>query len=133
MIELLKYLKENKYKIAIATSSRKRKLEIYLNAANIDIDIFDVIITRDSNIIGKPNPDIYKKTIEELNVKPNEVIVLEDSINGIISAKGAEAIACMIPDLFEPTKEQMKLIDYKLKNLYDVIKLLEKEQKWKNG
>jgi beta-phosphoglucomutase len=38
---------------------------------------------------GKPHPEIYLKTAEELKVDPNQCIVFEDSPPGVQSGKDA--------------------------------------------
>jgi len=41
--------------------------------------------------VFKPKPDIFFKAFEEFNVKPNEAIVIEDSVHGIEGARRAGA------------------------------------------
>ena len=124
LLELLTYLKENNYLIAIASSSKRKRIEWYLDVAHIDRGIFNVITSGDEVKNGKPNPDIFIKTCQKLNVKEDETIVLEDSNNGINAAKKAGCVSILIPDLDVIRKEAM--FDYKLASLLDVIDLLEK-------
>ena len=53
------------------------------------------MITADEVSRGKPHPEPYLKTIEKLQLKPSECVVIEDSVNGVRSAKraGAKCIA----------------------------------------
>ena len=60
---------------------------------------------------SKPAPDIYLKAAEELNVNPEECYALEDSPNGIRSAKNAGMKVIMIPDMIKPTAEIKSLLD----------------------
>lgn len=124
LLELLDYLKEKGYLLAIASSSKKERIEWYLSITNIDKNIFDVIVCGDDVKSGKPNPDIFIKTCEKLNVKEDETIVLEDSNNGIRASKNAGCVTILIPDS-DIIKEEVKF-DYKLDSLLDVIDLLEK-------
>ena len=39
---------------------------------------------------GKPHPEIYLKSKDTLNVKPEECLVIEDSVNGIKAGLNAE-------------------------------------------
>lgn len=50
---------------------------------------FDVVVTGDQVVRGKPHPEPYLCAMEKLGVFPEETIVIEDSDNGIISAKAA--------------------------------------------
>jgi len=47
---------------------------------------------------SKPEPDIFLLVAEKLNVKPEECIVLEDSFNGMLAAKGAKMKCFVVPD-----------------------------------
>ncbi|MBQ8729907.1 MAG: HAD family hydrolase, partial [Lachnospiraceae bacterium] len=66
---------------------------------------------------GKPEPDIYKLAAEKLGLEPRECLAFEDSPNGVISAHRAGCVTIMVPDLDEPTKELMKMVDYKIDSL----------------
>ncbi len=57
--------------------------------------VFDVIVTGDEPIQGKPAPDPYLLACARLSVAPEDCIVLEDSLSGVASglASGARTIA----------------------------------------
>ncbi len=123
LIELLSYLKQNNYKIAVATSSNKDVALKHFERANIT-EYFDVIVCGDMVENSKPAPDIYLKASEMLGVISSECLALEDSPNGIKSAFSAQLKPVMIPDLIEPTEEILGILHSKLTNLYEVIQLL---------
>lgn len=50
---------------------------------------FDAIITGEDIVKGKPDPEPYLITAARLGLKPEECIVIEDSINGVRSGKAA--------------------------------------------
>lgn len=52
-------------------------------------DFFNVVISGDDVVKGKPEPEIYLLCCKKLGFKPEECLVLEDSEKGIISAKSA--------------------------------------------
>jgi beta-phosphoglucomutase-like phosphatase (HAD superfamily) len=52
--------------------------------------VFDFIATRDDVERGKPDPEIYRLVASELEVPPNECLVIEDSPAGVKSALAAE-------------------------------------------
>nr|MDE6016852.1 HAD family hydrolase [Acetatifactor sp.] len=59
---------------------------------------------------SKPAPDIYLKACEMIGVKPKECYALEDSKNGLLSAYRAGCKPIMVPDLWQPDEEIMKVI-----------------------
>ncbi len=87
VIDLLYKLKP-KYKLAVASSSSMDSIKHTLAIGNID-GVFDVLHSGEECVKGKPHPEIYLKTADSLGVKPSECIVIEDSTNGIRSAKSA--------------------------------------------
>lgn len=122
LIETLQFLKSNHYKIAIASSSEKETIQRYLTKINI-LDFFDVIVAGDMVKKGKPNPEIYLKAIELLNVPKEQCIGIEDSNSGIVSVYRAGLKPVMIPDLEEPTEEVKNMLYEKLDSLVEVIKI----------
>ncbi|MGN1481428.1 HAD family hydrolase [Porcipelethomonas sp.] len=123
--KLLKYLKANEYKIAVATATDEPRTEMYLKSVNV-LDYFDVMVCGPMVENGKPAPDIYLKACELLNLEPSECIALEDSPNGILSAYRAGCKPIMIPDLSQPDKETSQILFKKLDSLDMVIDVLEK-------
>lgn len=123
--ELLCYLKSHGYKIAVATATDLTRTTLYLNKIGI-FDYFDKIICGSMVTNGKPQPDIYLKACEELNLPPENCIALEDSPNGILSAYRAGCKPIMIPDLSQPDEETSKLLTGKFNSLDEVIGYLEK-------
>lgn len=122
--ELLAFLKENHYKIAVATATDLCRTQKYLKSVGIDF-YFDKIICASMVENGKPAPDIYLKAAEELSLPPKECMALEDSPNGILSAYRAGCLPVMIPDLDQPGEETRKLLFGKKDNLAQVIEILQ--------
>jgi len=121
--DLLEYLKQNGYSIAVATATDLKRTTAYLTRINI-FDYFDKIVCASMVKSGKPEPDIYLKASEELGLSPSECIALEDSPNGIISAHRAGCKPIMIPDLSEPDEELLKICEARLDSLDLVIDYL---------
>ena len=99
--DTLKYLKEKGAKVGLATSTVRERATGYLKAHHID-RYFDELVFGDTVAHGKPAPDIYLKACEMLDVRPEEAIAVEDSINGIVSAGRAGMYPVMVIDLIEP-------------------------------
>lgn len=87
-IELVDNLKAEGYKLAVATSARRSKMEWVLKQLNL-FDKFDVIVSGDDVKTGKPDPAVFLQTARLLGVKPEECLVFEDAVSGIRAAKSA--------------------------------------------
>ena len=81
-IGLLHRVREDQYTTALATMSHRAEANRMLDAMKIK-DSFSVIVTKDNVTRGKPDPEIYLKISEMLDVSPGECLVIEDSVNGI--------------------------------------------------
>ena len=88
--ELLDEIKERGLKMAIASSSRNAKR--VLNSLEIS-DEFDAIADGHSVENAKPAPDIFLYAAQEIGLKPEECVVLEDAESGVDAALAAEMIA----------------------------------------
>ena len=122
--ELLIYLQENNYKIAVASSNQKDRIYFYLKKVGIDYNIFDEIISGDDVKYSKPNPDIFIKVANKLKESPKNILVLEDSVFGAVAAKNINCNLIIVPDIMEVPKELDK---YKVNSLLDVIVYLSKQ------
>jgi len=85
-VKLIKHLRKNKIKIVIASSSKNavpilKKLNLY---KLFDIDAKGAYVKK-----GKPHPDIFLKAAKKLKMKPENCVVFEDSLNGVVAAKRA--------------------------------------------
>ena len=78
---------KKKYPLAVATSSRRKYLQ--KNLERFDLDYFDVHLSKNDVKHAKPDPSIFLRAAEKLGKKPQDCIVIEDALNGIIAAKRA--------------------------------------------
>ena len=118
--ELLAYLKENHYKILLATSSTEDRAEGILQQNGIR-DYFDHLVYGVNVKRGKPFPDIFLKACEDANEPRKNCLVLEDSEAGIQAAHSAGIDVICIPDMREPGEEFKKMVTAQLISLKDVI------------
>lgn len=117
--ELLEFLKASGYKVALATSAKRGRAMKHLKDSRFE-NYFDVIITGEDIEKTKPNPEIFLKALERLNIEPKKAVVIEDSIAGIKAAKNAGIFAIHVPDLKEPDEEIIKEADIIVSNLLEV-------------
>lgn len=122
--ELLEFLSKKGYKIALATSAEKGRAMKHLKDSKFK-DYFDVIVTGEDIEKAKPNPEIFLRALEKLDVEPKNAIVIEDSIAGIKAAKNAGIFAVHAPDLKEPDEEMLKEADVIVSNLIEIKTLVQ--------
>jgi HAD superfamily hydrolase (TIGR01509 family) len=84
----LQKLKQNNIKIGLATMGIPRSIDFILNGLNIR-NYFQEITGGLEVVKGKPNPEIFLKSIEKLQVDVKNAIAVEDSMGGIKAAKDA--------------------------------------------
>ena len=118
--ELLQYLKDKCFKIAIASSSTEDRALTILRQHNI-IEYFDEFVFGHEVKKGKPNPDIFLKTCDKLSEKPEECLVLEDSEAGIQAAYSASIPVICIPDMKVPNQHYLDMTKTVLRSLKEVI------------
>ena len=73
---------------------------------------------------------IYLKACENLKVEPRMAVAVEDSYNGIRSAKRAGMVPVMVPDMVQPDEEMKGLAHVICQDLFEVKKWISKN---KNG
>ena len=91
-----------KFKIGIATNAIEETLKIALKKLKIS-KFVNFSLSTESIKNPKPHPEIYLRCIINLNSKPKNTLVLEDSHNGRISAKEAGARLMPIKNLSDVT------------------------------
>ncbi|MEZ7725869.1 HAD family phosphatase [Gemella sanguinis] len=122
--ELLKYLRENNYKIAVASSSDTADIKNNLEKTKLEKYI-DEIASGAEVENGKPAPDVFLLAAKRLGVDPKDCLILEDSKAGIKAGKASGAMVFMVPDMFTVDKECEDTADRILTNLGEVIGILE--------
>ncbi len=98
-LELMQAGKRAGLKLAIGSSSPRVWVEGHARRLGI-FDYFDEVVCGDDVPPGrtKPNPDIYLKTLEKLNVESRAAVVFEDSPNGVLAARRANIFVVAAPN-----------------------------------
>ena len=86
--ELLDLLLNANIKLAVGTASSTKYALSVLNKLNIS-DKFLSIVTGDMVEKGKPDPAIFLLAAKNIDTDPNECLVIEDGISGMLAAKNA--------------------------------------------
>lgn len=88
LLSMLRGFKASGGLTALASTARRNNL---LNALNYikAYDIFSLIVAGEDVKKGKPEPEIYNKILDTLQVKPTEALIFEDSMVGMMAAQNA--------------------------------------------
>lgn len=86
--ELMEHLHQNNILLAIASSSPMNDILATVKQQNLQPFLTKVVSGREV-AHPKPAPDVFLLAAKELNVKPEECLVIEDSYNGLHAAKTA--------------------------------------------
>jgi HAD superfamily hydrolase (TIGR01509 family) len=99
VIDMIEQAKENDLQVAIGSSSPHSWVDEHVKRLGI-FDYFDHIICQDDVQPGrtKPNPDIFLKALDQLNVKKDAAVVFEDSPNGVLAARRAGIFVVGVPN-----------------------------------
>ena len=86
--KFLDNLKKNNILLSIGSNAIRKNVLMTIKELGIT-NYFSSIICGDEVSKGKPDPEMYIKTLSNLNVNKNECIIFEDSIEGVTAAKNA--------------------------------------------
>jgi HAD superfamily hydrolase (TIGR01509 family) len=116
--EFIELCRSMKKKIAIASSADRRKVLGNLKEIGLSLDIFDTIIVGEDVVHKKPAPDIFLLAANQLQLKPEECLVAEDSVSGVTAAKQAGARCLAITTSF--SQKELDQADYWASDLSNV-------------
>jgi HAD superfamily hydrolase (TIGR01509 family) len=105
VMNIIEQAKENGLRVAIGSSATHSWVDTNLKRLGI-FDYFDHIVCQDDVAPGrtKPNPDIFLKVLEKLDVQKDAAVVFEDSPNGVLAAQRAGIFVVGVPN---PLTSQM--------------------------
>lgn len=120
--EFLCYCKEKGIKLGIATSNSRELVENIAKVHGLDA-YFECIMTGCDVAKGKPAPDIYLAVAKKLQVAPENCLVFEDIVPGIMAGKSAGMKVCAVEDAYSAYQagEKEKLADYYIKDFRGII------------
>lgn len=124
---LLAFLQREGIPIALATSSVESRARMILDSNGI-LSLFDHLVFAKDVKRSKPSPDIFLKACSDLNVLPENCLVLEDSEAGIEAAYRAGIPVICIPDLKMPAQFFLNKTEQVFQDLDDVRDYLESKK-----
>ncbi|MEZ7766121.1 HAD family phosphatase [Haemophilus parahaemolyticus] len=88
IVKIIEFAKQNQIKLAVASSSHLEHIQNILTECGIIRD-FDFIVSGEQFERSKPDPTIYRYTLEKLGVQAESAVAIEDSFFGIQAAQAA--------------------------------------------
>jgi len=106
-----------RWPLALASSSNRELIDLALELMGVAQD-FAATVSSEEVARGKPAPDVYLEAARRLAVDPKAAAAVEDSHNGIRSAKAAGMRVVAIPNRhFPPDEEALAQADVVLDSL----------------
>lgn len=127
ILELLEEIKNRGYKTGIVTSRLRHTTEIGLKKYNMQ-KYFDTVVTCDDTDKHKPDPEPVNIALERLGAKPEEAIMIGDSMFDILCARNAGVKAALVSWALAVTdadKYGENAPDYILEKAEDLLDILE--------
>lgn len=120
-IDFLEHCKKQNIKLGIATSNSRPIVDMVLKEREI-ASYFSCIMTGCEAKKGKPAPDVYLLTAEQLQVAPEKCLVFEDIVSGILAGKAAGMEVCAVEDAYSAyqREEKKKLADYYIQDFREI-------------
>lgn len=104
----LNRLKKEGYKLAVCSNSIKATVESMMIRSNL-INYLDFYLSNEEVSKAKPDPEIYLKAINMMNLKPEECLIVEDNDNGIKAAKATGANVMVVSNTDQVNYDSIKL------------------------
>lgn len=120
VIASLEYFTAEGKKIGLATSSYEVLINTILDTLGIR-HFFQTVHSAERENFGKPHPAVYLTASEHLGVFPSKCLVIEDSLNGVISAKAARMTVVCVPEKTHSPEPRLILADAQFDTLNDLV------------
>ncbi|MCR5743597.1 MAG: HAD family phosphatase [Lachnospiraceae bacterium] len=122
VLELLSALRDRGFKVGICTSNSIDLVNAVLSARGLDAYI-DCIVTGCEVQNGKPAPDVYLEAAKRLQVLPEECVVFEDIVPGILAGKNAGMKTVAVADEYSTQfwRNKCEQADYNIDSYRQLI------------
>lgn len=97
LVAMLQQLRDRGYRLAVCSNSVRASVDEMVYCTGTAA-LFEFTLSNQDVANAKPHPEIYTKACEKLGLKPWEVLVLEDNVNGQRAALEAGCRLCVVRD-----------------------------------
>ena len=120
VVESLNFFASKGLKIGLATSSYQVLIDCILDTLQIR-KFFQTAHSAEYELFGKPHPAVYLTAAKKLGVDPRRCLVIEDSLNGIISGKAARMTVVCVPEKTHHPEPKLILADAQFDDLIGLV------------
>lgn len=100
-MEFISRCRKRGFRIALATSADRVKMEVNLREIGLPSETFQAIVTGLDVEHKKPFPDIYLMAAAKIGLDPLECLVVEDALSGIKAARAAGCKCLAVTSSFD--------------------------------
>ena len=120
-LEFLDHCHKNDIRLGIATSNSRELVDNIIKVHGLE-SYFSGVVTGCEVEKGKPAPDVYLEAAKRCCVSPENCLVFEDILPGILAGKAAGMKVCAVEDAYSLSQkeEKQKAADYYIRNYYDI-------------
>src|SRR5919206_3124600 len=109
-----------RWPLAVASSSNRPIIDLVLELSGLG-RYFQTTVSSEEVARGKPAPDVYLEAARRLGAEPHRTAAVEDSHNGILSAKAAGMWVVAIPNpRYPPGEETLATADIVLESITEL-------------
>jgi len=84
-------------RLGVASSSSREWVVGHLERLGLSA-CFDALACRGDALRTKPDPGLYLRVLQDLDLRPEEAVAIEDSPNGVAAAKAAGLFCVVVPN-----------------------------------
>jgi len=109
-----------RWPLGVASSSNRQIIDLVLDLADLD-RFFRATVSSEEVPRGKPAPDVYLEAARRLGADPRKCAAVEDSHNGILSARAAGMRVVAIPNTrYPPGEEALAAADVVIRSITEL-------------
>jgi len=116
-VEFIHSCRERGFKLALATSADRIKMDGNLEQIGISAQTFDAVVSGSDVERKKPDPQIFLLAAQRLNLPPSQCLVIEDATNGVRAGKAAGSRCLGIMTTFDETALRQAGADFVARDL----------------
>jgi sugar-phosphatase len=123
--EILQICAKHGLSTGLATSSSSALMQKVLETLALKDSIHEAVSAEHMKY-AKPHPEVFLVCAEKLGVRPENCLVIEDSLNGVIAAKAARMKVIAVPDEGFRASQQFAIADFKAYDMREASTIVRK-------